>query len=171
MPDDAATMGDNLVYFDRPSGDVILRSSDGFHHRVHRVILSEASPFFSTMFSLPQTEMAGVEQLPSDADESSIPVIPVTEGSLTLSHLLGLCYPAPPPPPSSLTLDEVERVLDASSKYEIEVARAFCLSILEIRIKEQPITAYGLARGAGTMPAPRARAPSTLEERSVRRGA
>lgn len=143
MPDDA--MEKNLVYFDRPSGDVILRSCDGFHHRVHRVILSEASPFFSTMFSLPQSAMISMEQLPSEADESCIPVIPVTESSLTLSHLLSLCYPAPLPPPSSLTLDELEGVIDASSKYEIEVARAFCFSVLETRTKEEPIAAYGLA--------------------------
>ena len=35
--------------FRRDNGDVILQSSDCFNHRVYKAILSEASPFFSTM--------------------------------------------------------------------------------------------------------------------------
>ncbi|KAH9918087.1 uncharacterized protein B0H18DRAFT_830371, partial [Fomitopsis serialis] len=130
--------------FDKPNGDVVLRSSDGFPHRVHKIILSEASPFFATMFSLPQTQTVGNEP-PSDTEVPNIPVVPVTEDSHTLSHLLRLCYPSPLPPPTSLSLDEVEGVLDASSKYEVEVARAFCTSVLESHIKSEPIAAYGLA--------------------------
>ncbi|KZT71170.1 hypothetical protein DAEQUDRAFT_140696 [Daedalea quercina L-15889] len=144
MSDDAAVPDGNFTCFDRPNGDVALRSSDGFHHRVHKVILSEASPFFATMFSLPQNQIVGAGPQ-GDREASDIPVVPVTEDSRTLTHLLRLCYPSPLPPPSFLTLDEVESVLDASSKYETEVVRAFCMSALETHIKTEPIAAYGLA--------------------------
>ena len=141
---EVAVAEDGFVCFHRANGDVVLRSSDGFHHRVHKVILSEASPFFSAMFSLPQGEMTSMS-LPCEAHDYEIPVIPVTEDSRTLSHLLRLCYPEPLPSPSSLTLNEVESLFDAASKYEIEVARAFCLSVLSSRIKAAPIAVYGLA--------------------------
>ncbi|TFY52588.1 hypothetical protein EVJ58_g9928 [Rhodofomes roseus] len=144
MSEEAVMSDESFVRFDRPSGDIVLRSSDGHAHRVHKIILSEASPFFATMFSLPQTQMVGIEPV-CGADELDVPVVPVTEDSRTLSHLLRLCYPSPLPPPSSLSLDEVEDVLAASSKYEVEVARAFCMSVLESHVKSEPIAAYGLA--------------------------
>ncbi|OSD05502.1 hypothetical protein PYCCODRAFT_1465386 [Trametes coccinea BRFM310] len=40
--------------FDQPSADIVLRSSDGVDFHVHSQILAQASPFFATMFSLPQ---------------------------------------------------------------------------------------------------------------------
>jgi len=39
--------------FNAPDADTVLRSSDGEEFRVHRIILSLASPVFQGMFTLP----------------------------------------------------------------------------------------------------------------------
>ncbi|KAI6023597.1 hypothetical protein PISMIDRAFT_18795 [Pisolithus microcarpus 441] len=70
-----------LPPFDHAKADVILRSSDGVDFRVFELFLSLASPFFETLFDLPQPSQA------ANADteiEDGLPVFPVSEGSKTL---------------------------------------------------------------------------------------
>ena len=57
--------------FDAPDADVILRSSDGKDLRVHRLILSLASPVFQGMFNLPQSTELSPETPTIDVPESS----------------------------------------------------------------------------------------------------
>ncbi|KAF8334638.1 uncharacterized protein EI90DRAFT_2847515, partial [Cantharellus anzutake] len=84
-------------------GDVILRSTDGVEFRVHKYILSISSPFFSSMFTLPQT--SGETQ-----------TIEIAEDAKTLDALLRFIYPT-----SGLrrieNLEEGISILFASRKY------------------------------------------------------
>jgi len=71
--------------FDNSStGDVILRSGGPkvAEFRVHKVILSIASPVFEEMFSLPQP-----------ATEEDLPVCDIFEDAATVEALLRLVYP------------------------------------------------------------------------------
>ncbi|KAI0794421.1 hypothetical protein C8Q74DRAFT_1326886 [Fomes fomentarius] len=95
--------------FDQDSADVILRSSDGVHFRVHSVILAQASPFFRTMFTLPQPK--GADGPPS--------VIDCAENSNVLTTLLTLCYPIVKPRARPFT--DIEPAARAAQKYEMDL--------------------------------------------------
>ena len=73
--------------FEAPDADIILRSSDGKDLRVHRLILSLASPVFRGMFGSPQ----------STEFPSQIPTIGVPEPSDILQPFLQYLYPRSPP--------------------------------------------------------------------------
>ena len=70
--------------FNAPDADVILRSSDGKEHRVHRLILSLSSPVFQGMFGLPR---------PS----AEIPSIEIPDPSDALEPFIQYLYPLSPP--------------------------------------------------------------------------
>ncbi|KAF8186052.1 hypothetical protein K438DRAFT_1476980, partial [Mycena galopus ATCC 62051] len=67
--------------FDDLTADITLRSCDGCDFRVHRLVLSRASPFFDGMFSLPQL-----------AEDVEVPVISVSETGRLLDRFLRLWY-------------------------------------------------------------------------------
>jgi hypothetical protein len=95
--------------------DVVLRSSDGVNFHVLKLFLSLASPFFKDMFTLPQ---------PTDPTTATtntpLPVIPVSETSTTLQRLLMFCYPLWSVSPSFDTLNDVQAVLEAANKYDMD---------------------------------------------------
>lgn len=77
----------SLYYFDAPDADAILRSPDGKEFRVHRLVLSLASPVFQGMFGLPQ----------STNNPSEIPTIDIPKSSDILQPFIQYLYPRPPP--------------------------------------------------------------------------
>lgn len=105
------------------TADVVLRSSDTVDFRVHRVILSEASTIFETMFSLPQPVSVpptlSVTTPPAtpngDDGEGNSPAVTVTEDSKTLNALLGILYPGKGPQILDVTV--AGQVLAAADKY------------------------------------------------------
>ena len=89
--------------FDHNDADVILRSSDQVDFRVYRVILSLSSPFFGSMFSLPQPD-------PTSICDKQDPVVDLTENSKTIAALLTLIYPP--------QLDEIDTVVPVVTQPE-----------------------------------------------------
>ena len=73
--------------FDAEDADLILRSADSKEFRVHRCILSIASPIFRDMLALPQ---------PHDPDHK-LPQVDLPETATTLDILLRYIYPIPSP--------------------------------------------------------------------------
>jgi len=80
--------------FDAPDADAVLRSSDGKEYRVHRLILSLASPVFQGMFGLPQ---------PTDPP-SQLPTIDVPESADILQPFIQYLYPCSPPKISDISM-------------------------------------------------------------------
>src|SRR5271168_4821755 len=102
--------------FDHPSADVILRSSDKepVDFRVHKLLLSLASPFFSEIFSLPQPSTPSVY---SDEcrDPGGLPVVQMTDDRETLHLLLSLCFPVSVSKlPHFSSLQELQGVIEAT---------------------------------------------------------
>jgi BTB/POZ domain len=97
--------------FDSPDADVTLRTDDGTSFRVYSRILSEASPFFRDLFTLPQ---------PAADKDASTAVVPVCEGSEIIHTLLRFTYPIEDPPVETLSL--LSDVLGAALKYDLAVA-------------------------------------------------
>ncbi|KAI6016151.1 hypothetical protein BKA83DRAFT_2048160 [Pisolithus microcarpus] len=124
-----------LPPFDHVKADVILRSSDGVDFRVFKLFLSLASPFFETLFDLPQpSEAANADMEIKDG----LPVIPVSEGSKTLDSLLRFCYPCTlAEDPVIEDFREIINVLDAAKKYSLDAIQpAICKSLFTPKILE-----------------------------------
>ena len=115
-------MSDNSTYaaapFDHAKADIILRSSDNIDFRVFKLFLSLASPFFETLFNIPQPAQAGEDQEIKDG----LVVVAVTEDSKTLDALLRFCYPCTlAEDPIIEELKDAMDVLEAASKYSLDV--------------------------------------------------
>ena len=127
--------------FNKPTADIILRSSDAVDFRVHKLILSEASPVFEGMFSIPQPA-------PSASDPSTVDglaVVPFAETGATLTLLFEICYPMPDP--ALDTLQKVDDVLAAALKYDIDAALALARTRLvdPHLLKVEPFMVYAVA--------------------------
>jgi hypothetical protein len=120
--------------FNAPDADAILCSSDRKELRVHKVIISLASPVFRDMFSLPQP----VES------PSKIPSIDIPESSDILQPLIQHLYPYSPP-----EIPDVEmwaKLHTTADKYNIEVVMDWLEGMLIPRfLKTSPLRVYALA--------------------------
>ncbi|KAI5992322.1 hypothetical protein F5J12DRAFT_727057, partial [Pisolithus orientalis] len=101
--------------FDHEKADMILCSSNGIDFHIFRLFLSLASPFFETLFDLPQPS----EETNTDTGiRDGLPVIPVSESSKTLDSLLHFCYPCTlAEDPVLNDFREIVDVLDSTKKY------------------------------------------------------
>ncbi|EED83176.1 predicted protein [Postia placenta Mad-698-R] len=125
--------------FNRPTADVILRSCDEVIFRVHKLILSEASSVFETLFTLPQPPPQETE------DVDGLPVVHFTEDSQILDKLLRICYPVADPVFTDAL--QIIPVMEAAIKYEVEVARELCAKTLVQPnfLKSDPFTVFAIA--------------------------
>ena len=104
--------------FDHAKADIILRSSDNIDFRVFKFFLSLASPFFETLFDIPQPAEDDGDQGVKDG----LAVVPVTEDSKTLDSLLRFCYPCTlTDDPKLEVLQDAMEVLEAARKYSLDV--------------------------------------------------
>lgn len=101
--------------FDTLKADIILCSSDAVHFRVYRCLLAFASPFFDAMFDLPQPEDCDEEK-----DTLGVTIIQLTESARTVDMLLRYCYPITVNHPKLETAADIEAVLEAAIKYDME---------------------------------------------------
>lgn len=133
--------------FHGPKADVILRTSDSVDFYSHKILLSLASTFFDQMFSIPQpvpqTTPVPDPDVTVSADDTPVPVIPMTEDSQTLDYLLPLCYPVPDPTSKDLVI--VAKVLEAALKYEFEEATVLMSASLKTSAVIEPLKVYAIA--------------------------
>ncbi|KAI6106063.1 hypothetical protein EDD16DRAFT_205335 [Pisolithus croceorrhizus] len=121
--------------FDHVKADVILRSSDDIDFRVFKLFLSLASPFFETLFDLPQPS----EEANDDMDiKDGLPVIPVSENGKTLDSLLRFCYPCTlAEDPVIEDFREIISIFDAAQKYSLDaIQQAVSKSLFTPKILE-----------------------------------
>ena len=94
-----------------PDADLILRSADQVHFRVHKSLLSIASPFFKDLLSLPQ---------PLDSEVvDGLPIVQLSEDAELLSYLIPMLYPVHPVIPSPWLEDQTSSLLAACQKYDM----------------------------------------------------
>ncbi|KAJ7481368.1 hypothetical protein B0H11DRAFT_2023605 [Mycena galericulata] len=119
---------------DSPHADIILRSSDGVDFHVQRGILALVSPFFRTMFTLPQPESS-----------SEIPKIEMQEDAALLDRALRLFYPGGQPVVVA-TLEELRTVMEVLiSKYDVQYIVPVIKQHLEQYMGTQPLVVYAVA--------------------------
>ncbi|KAG0695911.1 hypothetical protein DFH29DRAFT_1083189 [Suillus ampliporus] len=135
-----------LSPFDHPKADIILRSSDGVDFRVFKLFLTLASPFFETMFELPQPTVGT-----NDDTKDGLPVIPVQEDSKTLDTFLRFCYPSTlAEDPSLESLTDIQAILGAARKYSLDlIERKVCQAVVNPKALEaEPLRNFAIARNA-----------------------
>lgn len=120
--------------------DLVIRTSDGIEFGVFRVILQLCSHFFEDMIETPQ---------PSNADRSKIfprvPIVDVTEDSLTIKRLLKFCYPGASP--HLETFDDVLSILEVAHKYDMpEILDQVSSVLLSTRfLEKEPVRVFAIA--------------------------
>ncbi|KAF9233457.1 hypothetical protein BU15DRAFT_80065 [Melanogaster broomeanus] len=130
--------------FDHAKADIILRTSDNIDFRVFKLFLSLASPFFESLFDIPQPIEASDEQEIKDG----LAVIPVSEDSKTLDTLLRFCYPCTlAEDPNLEQLKDVTDVLEAAKKYSIDaIERKVGQAVSNPKILEvEPLRCFAIA--------------------------
>ncbi|KIK32763.1 hypothetical protein CY34DRAFT_814081 [Suillus luteus UH-Slu-Lm8-n1] len=133
--------------FNHAKADVILRSADGVEFRVFTLFLSLASPFFETLFGLPQAPDGASDQEMKDG----LAVIAMSEDSKTLDLFLRFCYPSTlAEDPSLESLTEVLAVLAAARKYSLDlIERRVCQALANPKVLEtEPLRCFAIARNA-----------------------
>ena len=134
--------------FDHPNADVILRSSDKepVDFRVFKLLLSLASPFFSELFSLPQSSIPSVSD--ESRDPGGLPIIQMTEDRETLRLLLSLCFPLSISKiPHFSSLQEIQKVIEAAFKFEMAGLQMYLRTeLIALRfIEAQPLRVFAIA--------------------------
>ncbi|KAJ7122693.1 hypothetical protein C8R43DRAFT_1032271 [Mycena crocata] len=121
--------------FDDPDADVILRSADGVDFRVHRLVLSLASPFFKGMFTLPQPNSVS----------PTIPTISMAESAAVLDRALRFWYPGAEPTEIA-SLDELREVLEALVlKYDMQFLVPSSKKHLREYLEQDPVAVFAIA--------------------------
>ncbi|KAI0084878.1 hypothetical protein BDY19DRAFT_471219 [Irpex rosettiformis] len=121
--------------FDDKDADLIIRTNDNKELRVFKLLLRKASPVFEEMF------------LTSDNLEDkrdTVPSVDVTEGSLTMTSVLQLCYPLPDP--TFYEINEATFINAVCDKYKMEAAQIRLLGIVcRTFTPTEPFLVYGVA--------------------------
>ncbi|KAL0576233.1 hypothetical protein V5O48_005743 [Marasmius crinis-equi] len=123
--------------FNDARADVILRTVDGVDFRMHKSLLSFASPFFEGMFSLPQPDKPSTTAL---QNHDGLSIVPMPESSKVVEKLLMFCHPAHAPVLESL--DEVRLVIEPALKYDMAGIVKRIIAQLEPIIFEEPLRSY-----------------------------
>jgi len=124
--------------FTTADGDVILRAGpdpDSKHDfRVHKFILSLASPVFKDMFAFPQP--------PGQAsNEPQLPVVDVPDPPEVLDTILRFVYPGVEPPKIT-KLSTLHALLSTADKYNIASICPALREILKVLLPDDPLRAY-----------------------------
>ncbi|KAI0028070.1 hypothetical protein K488DRAFT_35741, partial [Vararia minispora EC-137] len=127
--------------FDQGSGDIVLRSCDQVDFYLYQWTLSSASPFFQTMFSLPQNQND-----PSSRSPEGCPIVDMAEDTPTIRMLLQFCYPRTLcPKPTLDSVADLKRCLTLGNKFDIDIIRVAAQKSLMRLAQSQPETAYFIA--------------------------
>jgi hypothetical protein len=118
--------------FDDPNAEIILRSSDNVDFYVFKLFLSFSSSVFRDMFFIPQPVDNGLGSsgFSEQTQKDGLPVISMTEPSEVVEKLLMFCYPKWGAEPVMEDLDEVQTILVAANKYDMEGVRGHIQKIL-----------------------------------------
>ena len=131
--------------FTTTDGDVILRAGpehDSKHDfRVHKFILSLASPVFKDMFAFPQPPGQTL-------NEHQLPVIDILDPPEVLDAILRFIYPGVEPPEIT-RLSTLTALLSTADKYNITSICSTFRGVLKVLLPDDPFLGYIIASRFG----------------------
>ena len=135
--------------FNAPDADIILRAlgPPKRDFRVHKLILSLASPVFKGMFSLPQPTSGSSRE----STVAGIEVVKVTDPAGALDIILRMIYPSSTPPSldGDFDFDTLVECLVIADKYEIGRAGSQLRDALARTCLTRPLRVYAVAARFG----------------------
>ncbi|RPD59000.1 hypothetical protein L226DRAFT_510726 [Lentinus tigrinus ALCF2SS1-7] len=146
--------------FNRPSADIILRTSDKLDFRLQSQILLEASPVFETLLSLPQPSLDD-----GAVRDHNPPVIDIAESARVLDALMRICYPIVKP--KARPFRDIEPILRAALKYEMELPIATLGDELIAHATRAPLQVWAIACRTGLEDVARRAAELTLSSQTL----
>ena len=131
------------VVFCAEDADVVIRAVGALDFRAHKLILSLVSPIFRDMFTIPQPPTS------TDSPPGTLPHVDVHESVKTWGNILRTVYPMPNPTIDNL--DDLESLLLAARKYEMQFVTNFHKKSLSNPkfIQEDPLRLYAIACACG----------------------
>ena len=129
------------AFFTTNDGDIVLRAGpepeSRRDFRVHKFILSLASPVFKDMFAFPQPPN-------QTSNEQQIPIVDVPETPEVIDMTLRLIYPGVEPPKIA-GLSTLSALFSAADKYDIASIYPVLRDTLKASLPRQPFGAYAVA--------------------------
>ncbi|KAH9160608.1 hypothetical protein EDB89DRAFT_2235687 [Lactarius sanguifluus] len=104
-------VSDEILHFDYPGSDIILRSCDSHDFRVPQLYLVNSSPVIRDLIQ-------GVPSTSDIANQESLPVVELPESGAILHNLLTFIFPVTPVLPSTTEL--VMKLLAVAQKYRMD---------------------------------------------------
>ncbi|TFY71124.1 hypothetical protein EVG20_g1886 [Dentipellis fragilis] len=129
--------------FNHSTADFIFRSRDHVDFRVHKALVSLASPSFDGLLSLPPPITDGIVSINEVKD--GLPVIPFPEDQQTLLYLLCSCHGFAPDVLPPLTVQGLKSVCAAHDKYVITAIHPRVHDTFISVAKEDPVAVYAIA--------------------------
>ena len=117
--------------FDDERADLILRSGDGVHFRVFKIVLSLASPIFADMFSTPSPT--------SQQSNDKVQIVDLSEHSEALDVILRHLYPVRSP--NAVTLHDVSILAEFADRYQVDTLEKIITHYLAENV-EQTLSAF-----------------------------
>ncbi|KAF9458531.1 hypothetical protein BDZ94DRAFT_1301170 [Collybia nuda] len=114
--------------FNAIDADIIFKSFDNVHFKIHRKNLESCTGGFPP---------AGFETLGE--------ILPLTESASTLELLFQFIYPMPQPNLRSCTFEILAAVAEAAEKYQVYSAIYICVLIMEMKLPENAPMIFGHA--------------------------
>jgi len=135
--------------FDAPDADIILRAlgPPKRDFRVHKLLLSLASPVFKGMFSLPQP----TSDNPGESTVAEVEIVEVTDPADALDIVLRIIYPyfTPPSLGGDFDFDTLVECLVIADKYEIrKIKLQLCDALAQVSYA-WPLRVYAIAARFG----------------------
>jgi len=133
--------------FDAPDADIILRAlgPPKRDFRVHKLLLSLASPVFKDMFSLPQPTSGDSRESTAVAE---VEIVEVTDPADALDIVLRIIYPFDPPSLDG-NINTIVECLVIVDKYNIQGAKSQLCSALTQMGATEPLRVYAAASRFG----------------------
>ncbi|KAH9058072.1 hypothetical protein EDB87DRAFT_1792439, partial [Lactarius vividus] len=105
---------DEILHFNYPGSDIVLRSCDSHDFRVPRLYLVNSSPVLRDLIQ----GATSTSDVAKHEEQGSLPVVKLPESGEILYSLLTFIFPVPPVLPS--TTEMIMKLLAAAQKYQMD---------------------------------------------------
>ncbi|KAH9009136.1 hypothetical protein EDB85DRAFT_1477878 [Lactarius pseudohatsudake] len=128
LPHKPPLITDDLLHFDFPGSDIILRSYDSHDFRVPQLYLANCSPALRELIG----SVLNTSDVPNGEEQTKeqppLPVVKLPENGVILHSLLTFIFPVPPILPS--TTERTMELLSVAQRYQMDSVLTYIRSVI-----------------------------------------